>query len=133
MMLTIIICGLAVWPASFAVAAETSALQLRAKTQGIGWTVSAFTAAVAGIALPYIFNPDEGNLRGKTGFTYVASCLIGVVITYFVVPEMKGRSMTEIDRMFELGLAAKDFKNWRMPEEEAGVSNGVELKEVKQV
>ena len=113
MMLTIITCGVGVWPASFAIAAETTSLQLRARTQGIGWFVSALTSAVAGIALPYVFNPDEGNLRGKTGFTYAASCALGALVSWYVVPEMKGRSVVEIDRMFEEGVPARGFKTWR--------------------
>lgn len=113
MMLTIVICGVGVWPASYAVAAETSSLQLRAKTQGMGWSVSSFSVAASGIALPYIFNPDAGNLRGKVAFTYVGTCVLGVLVTYLVVPEMKGRSVAEIDRMFELGLKTRDFENFR--------------------
>ncbi|KAF2875107.1 general substrate transporter [Massariosphaeria phaeospora] len=118
MMLVIITCGVGVWPASFAVSGETSALQLRAKTQGIGWMVQAFGTAASGIALPYIFNPDQGNLRGKVGFTYVASCLLGAAVSWFLVPEMKGRSIAEIDRMFELELPARQFKAWRGESEE---------------
>jgi hypothetical protein len=113
MMLTIFICGLGVWPSSFAIAAETSSLQLRAKTQGIGWFVSALSATAAGLALPYVFNPDEGNLRGKIGFTYAASCLVGAGISWLVVPEMKGRSVGEIDGMFEAGLPARKCGSWR--------------------
>ncbi|PSN73878.1 MFS general substrate transporter [Corynespora cassiicola Philippines] len=113
MMITIVVCGMGVWPCSFTVAAETSALQLRAKTQGIGWCVSAFTTAVSGVVLPYIFNPDEGNLRGKTGFTYVGASLAGLAVSWFLVPEMKGRTVGEIDRMFELGLPARQFRHWR--------------------
>lgn len=113
MMITIIICGVGVWPASFAVAAETSSLQLRAKSQGIGWFFSALSTTVAGLVLPYVFNPDEGDLRGKTGFTYAASCLVGATISWYLIPEMKGRSVGEIDRMFEEGLAARDFARWR--------------------
>ncbi|KAJ4355805.1 uncharacterized protein N0V89_003826 [Didymosphaeria variabile] len=113
MMLTIIICGVGVWPASFAVAAETSSLQLRAKTQGMGWAVNAFSVAASGIALPYIFNPDAGNLRGKVGFTYVATCVLGVLISWLLVPEMKGRTVAEIDRMFELGLGTRGFRSFR--------------------
>lgn len=115
MMITIVVCGMSVWPASFAVAAETSALQLRAKTQGVGWMISAFTSAVAGLVLPYIFNPDEGNLRGKVGFVYVGACLAGAVISWFLVPEMKGRSIGEIDRMFELNLPARKFRSYKVP------------------
>jgi hypothetical protein len=113
MMLIIIVCGVGVWPASFAVAAETSSLQLRAKTQGMGWAVNAFSVAASGIALPYIFNPDAGNLRGKVGFTYVGTCLLGVLISWMLVPEMKGRSVADIDRMFELKLRTRDFGSFR--------------------
>ncbi|KAF2729957.1 MFS general substrate transporter [Polyplosphaeria fusca] len=113
MMLTIVVNGVGSWPASFAVAAETSSLTLRAKTQGIGWFVSALSSAASGMALPYIFNPDEGNLRGKIGFTYVGSCLLGLAISWLIIPEMKGRTVGEVDRMFELGLGAREFKGWR--------------------
>jgi hypothetical protein len=113
MMLTIIVAGIGVWPASFAIAAETSSLQLRARTQGLGWCVSALATAVSGLALPYVFNPDEGNLRGKTGFLYLASCVIGAAVAWWLVPEMKGRSVADIDRMFELGLSARRFKGWK--------------------
>lgn len=113
MMLTIIVAGVGVWPASFAIAAETSSLQLRARTQGLGWCISAFATAISGLALPYVFNPDEGNLRGKTGFTYLATCLAGAAVAWKLIPEMKGRDVAEIDRMFELKLGAKQFKGWR--------------------
>lgn len=113
MMITITVCGLGVWPASFAISAETSSLQLRAKTQGIGWFVSALSSTVAGLVLPYVFNPDQGNLRGKTGFTYAAACLVGAAMSWYIIPEMKGRSVAEIDCMFEENLPARAFKLWR--------------------
>lgn len=113
MMLTIVVAGVSVWPASFAIAAETSSLQLRARTQGLGWCVSALATAASGLALPYIFNPDEGNLRGKTGFTYLATCLAGAAVAWYLIPEMKGRSVADIDRMFELKLDARRFKSWK--------------------
>lgn len=113
MMIITIVCGVGVWPASFAIAAETSSLQLRAKTQGIGWFISAFGTTVSGLVLPYVFNPDEGNLRGKTGFTYAASCLLGAAASWYLIPEMKGRSVAEIDRMFEEKVPAREFKRWR--------------------
>lgn len=118
MMLTIVAAGSGVWPASFAIAAESSALQLRARTQGLAWCVSALATAVSGLALPYVFNPDEGNLRGKTGFTYAGACLVGAAVAWQLVPEMAGRSAGEIDRMFELGLGARRFRAWSESVEE---------------
>lgn len=119
MMLTIIAAGVGVWPASFAIAAETSSLQLRARTQGLGWAASALATAISGLVLPYVFNPDEGNLRGKTGFTYAASCLLGTAVAWWLIPEMKGRNVAEIDRMFELGLKGRQFKGWKSESNEA--------------
>lgn len=112
MMVIIIICGIGVWPASYVVGGETSALHLRAKTQGVGWFGGGLATGIFSIVLPYMFNPDQGNLRAKTGFVFAALCAIGVVVSWFCVPEMKGRTAMEIDEMFELKLGVKEFKGW---------------------
>lgn len=105
--------GLGIWPASYAVTAETSSLQLRAKSQGIAWFSNGITSGIFSIILPYIYNPDEGNLGGKTGFVMAGFTIVAVVVTWLWVPEMKGRSHLEIDQMFELGLPTRAFKKWR--------------------
>lgn len=112
LILVIMICGLSTWPASYVVAAETSALCLRAKTQGLGWLVNGLSNGIFGLVLPYIFNPDEGALRAKTGFVYTGFCALAVVGTWLFVPEMKDRKPMEIDRMFEMELATRRFKGW---------------------
>ncbi len=104
--------GLSVWPASYAIGSETSALHLRAKVQGVGWFISSAVSAVFGFVLPYIYNPDKGNLRAKVGFIYGAICFLCFVVSYYCVPEMKGRTAAEIDRMFDLKLSALSFKDW---------------------
>ena len=112
MMIIIIVCSLGVWPASFAIGSETSSLHLRAKSQGIGWFTSGAMTSAWGVALPYIFNPDQGALRAKTGFVFAATCAGAAVVAWLFVPEMKGRSAAEIDRCFELGLGAREFEGW---------------------
>lgn len=113
MMIVTMVCGLGIWPASHVVAAETSSLQLRAKSQGIGWFVSGIASGVFSIILPYIYNADKGNLGAKTGFVMAGIAAVGVVATWLAVPEMKGRSPMEIDRMFALRLPTRSFKTWR--------------------
>ncbi|KAK3315538.1 proton myo-inositol cotransporter [Apodospora peruviana] len=115
MIAVIVVCGLGAWPSSHVVGSETSALHLRAKAQGIGWFTAGAGNSIFGFVLPYIFNPDQGNLRAKTGFVFAGLCIIGVVVTFFSVPEMKGRTPAEIDHMFELGLSARRFKGWQNP------------------
>ena len=112
MMIVTMVCGLGIWPASHVVAAETSSLQLRAKTQGVGWFTSGIATGVFSIVLPYIYNADKGDLKAKTGFVMAGFAAVAVVATWFFVPEMKGRSPMEIDRMFALKLPTRAFKHW---------------------
>jgi hypothetical protein len=53
-------------------------------------------------------------LRGKTGLTYAASCLLGAAVSWYLVPEMKGRSVAEINQMFEEGVPARQFKRCKV-------------------
>lgn len=112
MMLIIFTAAIGVWPASFVVAAETSSLRLRARTQGVGWTTNGLSGVIFGIAMPYAYNPDAGNLGGMTAYIFFALTLFALVLSYFILPEMKDRSIAEIDKMFELQLPARQFKSW---------------------
>jgi hypothetical protein len=100
-MLVILICGLSVWPAYHAIGAEVSSLDLRAKSQGLGWGFGGATTTVFAIALPYLYNVDAGDLRGKTGFVYFGLSAVGLVASWFMVKETKDLSQEEIDRLYE--------------------------------
>ncbi|KAJ5583188.1 hypothetical protein N7535_001808 [Penicillium sp. DV-2018c] len=112
MMIIVMISGLGSWPASHVVAAEASSLQLRAKSQGIGWFTSGVGTAVFAVILPYIYNSDEGNLRAKTGFVMAGFAALAFGLVWLYIPEMKGRTAMEIDRMFGLKLRTRAFKGW---------------------
>lgn len=45
------------------------------------------------LVLPYVFSPEEGNLTGKTNYTYAVSHVLGAVVSWYIVLEVKGRSM----------------------------------------
>ncbi|RAL12918.1 proton myo-inositol cotransporter [Aspergillus homomorphus CBS 101889] len=122
--LVVVASGTGAWPATYAVGAETSSLRLRAKTQGLGWFVNCLSTGVAGLVLPYIFNPDQGALISKTGFLFFASCVVAAVVTWFIVPEMKARTPAEIDRMFENRLPTKEFRRWSPEMDEVTVTLG---------
>ncbi len=113
MNLVIIVCGVGCWPAGYAIMGETSSLRLRAKSQAVGGVAQQVSSILMSFVLPYIFNPDSGNLKSKTGFVFTGLCAIASTISWFLIPEMKGRTMAEIDQMFRLGLPARQFKGWR--------------------
>ncbi|KAK5166496.1 uncharacterized protein LTR77_008039 [Saxophila tyrrhenica] len=118
MLLVLFLAGSGPWPASYAVASEASAICLRAKTQGIGWFTYGLGTLVFGVVMPYLYNPDAANLGSYTAFVYFAIAAIGVTITFFCVPEMKGRTAKQIDAMFEARLPTRKFRSW---EENEGV------------
>lgn len=119
LILVVVAAGLGIWPCSYAIGSETSSLHLRAKAQGVGWCTAGASSAVFGFVLPYAFNADQGNLGARTGFIYTGLCAVGWVVTFYCVPEMKGRTPAEIDRMFELRVPTREFEGWRQPEEGA--------------
>lgn len=101
LMVIITTVGLTVWPASYAIGAEASSLQLRAKSQGLGWLLNCLSNGILGLVLPYIFNDDQGALGAKTGFVYTGFCIVALGLAWLIVPEMKDKSVVEIDEMFE--------------------------------
>ncbi|KAJ5140757.1 hypothetical protein N7448_004165 [Penicillium atrosanguineum] len=115
LILVVVICGMGAWPASYAVNGEASSLRLRAKTQGLGVLCYMLSNVVLSLALPYIYNKDAGDLKGKTGFIYAGLCLFAWIVTWFMIPEMKDRTVIEIDTMFEAKLPCAEFKNWSSP------------------
>jgi len=40
------------------------------------------------------------NLRGKVGFVFGATSLIATALSFWYIPELKGRTYAEIDEMF---------------------------------
>ncbi|KAF2647921.1 MFS general substrate transporter [Lophiostoma macrostomum CBS 122681] len=96
--------GLGCWPASYAILGETSALRVRAKSQALGSLANNITGIIANFTLPFLYNNDAANIGAKTGFVFTAFSALGAVLTYFFVPELKGRSALEIDHLFEKGV-----------------------------
>lgn len=62
--------------------------------------------------LPYMFNPNAGNLQGKCAFVFGGTSLLCCVYTWFCHPETKGRSFEEMDEMFMKQVPARKFKNY---------------------
>jgi len=110
MMAIVLLVGVTAWPAAHVVSGETSSLRLRARTKGMAGSVTNVVSGAISIVLPYIYNPDQGDLGGKTGFLFAAFCAISGAAAWVVVPEMKDRTAAEIDELFERRVPARKFK-----------------------
>lgn len=108
----VVVCGLGVWPASYAIMGETSAVRLRSRTQALGNLARSLATFLMHIVLPYFYNPDALNLGAKTGFFLAGLSTIGALLTYLFIPELKGRSALEIDHLFEQKVKSIGSSKW---------------------
>lgn len=96
---------------ALAVAAEVPSIALRAKTLAIGFFFNYAWSAVWNIAVPYMFNPGEGNLGGLMGWIFFATSVVSFIIMWFELPETKDLSFETIDVLFESKTKTRKFKN----------------------
>lgn len=86
---------------AFVLLGETSSPSLRAKTTAVATATQAVFGIVMNIVIPYMVNPDEGNMQGKVGFVFGGLGVIATVLCYLYIPDLKGRTFEEIDLMFD--------------------------------
>ncbi|KAK0618650.1 putative glucose transporter rco-3 [Lasiodiplodia hormozganensis] len=56
---------------------------------------------VLGYITPYMVDANEGNLGAKVFFVWGSTCTLCGLFAYFMVPETKGLSLEQVDRMLE--------------------------------
>ena len=100
-------------PVCFVILCECSATRVRGKTIAFATAVQASIGIVMTVAIPYMINPDQANLRGKLGFFFGGLAVLCFVWSYFRVPETKGRTYEELDIMFERGVRTRQFKDYK--------------------
>ncbi|KAF2689160.1 general substrate transporter [Lentithecium fluviatile CBS 122367] len=135
----IYICGYNGMVATYAWLAggEIPSQRLRSYTFGIAAAVGFAGAWLATFTAPYFINPDALNWGPEYGWIWGPSCFITVIWIYFYLPEIKNRTLEEIDEMFEAKLPARKFRKYvcvgRHVSDEKVVDekNSVEVREVE--
>lgn len=60
-----------------------------------------------------MFNTDQGNLAGKTGWIFFATCVIAGAMIWLEMPDTKDLTFAEIDERFEMRVDTRGLKTWR--------------------
>ncbi|CAO3692873.1 unnamed protein product [Umbelopsis ramanniana] len=94
----------------FVLASEVATLHLRAATQGLVTVSNCVWGLVFQFTVPYMINPDAGNLGGKTGFIFFGCALAASIACYFLVPETKGMSFETLDDLYANNVKPWNFK-----------------------
>ncbi|KAI1637835.1 putative maltose permease [Biscogniauxia mediterranea] len=91
---------------------EISSQRLRSYTFGIATAVGYLGAWLTTFTAPYFINPSELNWGPRYGYIWAGSCAIAAIWIWIFLPEVKGRSLEEIDEMFEARLPALKFRKY---------------------
>jgi len=88
-------------PGAWVLIGEIYPLPIRAKGVAIATASNWLWNFVIGYITPYIVDPDQGNLGSKVFFVWGSTCCLALAFAYFFVPETKGLSLEQVDKMLE--------------------------------
>ncbi|KAK8018673.1 hypothetical protein PG991_007863 [Apiospora marii] len=95
------------------VCAEVPTLAVREKTV----TTATFSGFSVGVLVtfvsPYMQDPGYGGLQGKIGFVWGAGSLIAAAWAFLFLPELKGRTLEELDEMFQKRVGVFAFGRYQ--------------------
>jgi hypothetical protein len=109
----------------YLVAGELPAQNLRAYTMGLASGTSFVFAWICAFTTPYFINKTELNWGPKYGYVWFVSGLIVSAFVYFMLPEVRGRTLEEIDEMFRNKVPTRDFKTYVCVEIEEARERGL--------
>jgi len=101
--------SMTVGPIVYTIVSEIGATRLRSQTVVLGRSTYYLGNIIGGVLEPYMINPTQWNLRGKTAFFWGTLSLITTIWAYFRLPETMGRTFEELDIMFIKGVPARKF------------------------
>ncbi|OHE95099.1 hypothetical protein CORC01_09623 [Colletotrichum orchidophilum] len=102
-------------PYSWMVAGEAPSQRLRSYTFGVASACGYLLAWIVTFTTPYFINPSALDWGPRYGYIWFPSCIVSAVWTYFFVPELKGRTLEEINTMFTNQLPARNFGATKLP------------------
>ncbi|KAI5850772.1 general substrate transporter [Tricharina praecox] len=97
-------------PAAWIVIGEIYPLPIRAKGVALATASNWLWNFVLGYVTPYLVDEGEANLKAKVFFIWGSTCTLCLLFAYFFVPETKGLSLEQVDKMLEETTARTSAK-----------------------
>ncbi|KAH8799475.1 general substrate transporter [Xylogone sp. PMI_703] len=122
-------------PTSHVISSEIPTLRLRDKTYRVASVINILIQFVTTFSIPYLLDAPYANLGSKVGFVFGATTICALVFGYLCVPECKGRTLEEIDKLFLEGYPVGKFKTAQvgLTSEEKDEKVVVHVEETKEV
>jgi sugar porter (SP) family MFS transporter len=88
-------------PGAWIVIGEIFPLPIRSRGVALSTASNWLWNTIIAVITPYMVGTDKGNLKSSVFFVWGGLCTAAFVYTYFLVPETKGLSLEQVDRMME--------------------------------
>ncbi|ODQ73395.1 hypothetical protein LIPSTDRAFT_104968 [Lipomyces starkeyi NRRL Y-11557] len=99
-------------PMAYVISSEVPALRLRDATQRTAGVANIVTSFLVTFSIPYLLYEPYAGLGSKVGFIFAGIITLALAFTFFCVPECKGKSLEQIDRMFQEKVPIRQFGNY---------------------
>lgn len=114
------ICYVCIIPIVFALGTEVPSVLLRSKSVAVGRWIYSVVNIAANIVTPYQINPSAWNWGAKAGFFWGGLCILGLIYSYFALPETKDRTFAELDILFDRKVSSRKFAKTQVDGSEVG-------------
>ncbi|KAK3326140.1 general substrate transporter [Apodospora peruviana] len=101
--------GIGQGPVMWALSTEIPSQRLRAQTVGTGAGINFVFGWLVSFFSPYFINPDKLNWGPKYMYIWGGGNLAVAIWAFLVIPETRGRSLEQLDELFEKGVPATKF------------------------
>ncbi|KAF2423470.1 monosaccharide transporter [Tothia fuscella] len=117
-------------PGAWVVIGEIFPLPIRSRGVGLSTASNWLWNCIIAVITPYMVGPDKGNLGAKVFFIWGSLCAVCCLYAYFLIPETKGLTLEQVDRMMEESTPRTSAK-WK-PTTTFAAAMGIEDGHLKQ-
>ncbi|KAJ6039695.1 hypothetical protein N7444_008600 [Penicillium canescens] len=88
-------------PGAWVVIGEIYPLPIRSRGVALSTSSNWLWNCIIAVITPYMVDTDKGNLGAKVFFIWGSLCTCAFIYTYFLIPETKGLTLEQVDKMME--------------------------------
>merc|ERR1712144_128591 len=88
-------------PGAWILIGEIFPLPIRSRGVALSTASNWLWNTIIAVITPYMVGEQHGNLKSSVFFVWGGLCTCAFVYTYFLVPETKGLTLEQVDKMFE--------------------------------
>lgn len=99
-------------PGAWIVIGEIFPLPIRSRGVGLSTASNWLWNTIIAVITPYMVGEKRGNMKSSVFFVWGGLCTCAFVYAYFLVPETKGLSLEQVDKMMEESTPRKSAK-WK--------------------